>query len=97
MTTSITIDGAACKFSAAHVLAGHPKCGRLHGHNYHVGATFTGDVDAAGMVLDFAVLKQALQDAIEPLDHRLLLPALAFDGKPLDNYAKERTRKGNLI
>ena len=48
MATSIIIDPAACKFSAAHFLAGHPKCSRLHGHNYHVRVKLSGELDGKG-------------------------------------------------
>lgn len=65
-------------FSAAHFLTlpGH-VCERLHGHNYRVAVTVEGRVDAeTGFVVDFAVVKRAARAAIEPLDHRVLLPAL---------------------
>jgi len=75
MTVSIIIDGMACKFSSAHFLAGHPKCGRLHGHNYHASVKITGSVDKNGMVLDFVEAKLAIQLELDELDHRLLLPA----------------------
>nr|MDO8112335.1 6-carboxytetrahydropterin synthase [Candidatus Sigynarchaeota archaeon] len=86
----------ACKFSSAHFLAGHPKCGRLHGHNYHACVKITGSINKDGMVLDFVDAKQAIQLELDALDHRLLLPAvsprmviasagtnttIAFDGK----------------
>lgn len=64
-------------FSAAHFLTlpGH-VCERLHGHNYRVAVTVEGDVDPeTGFVVDFAVIKRAVRALIEPLDHRLLLPA----------------------
>jgi 6-pyruvoyltetrahydropterin/6-carboxytetrahydropterin synthase len=63
-------------FSAAHFLAlrGH-VCERLHGHNYRIGARVAGNVDpATGFVVDFAVLKQALRDLADRMDHRVLVP-----------------------
>nr|MDO8112877.1 6-carboxytetrahydropterin synthase [Candidatus Sigynarchaeota archaeon] len=77
MTVSIIVDGMACKFSAAHFLAGHPKCGRLHGHNYHASVKITGSIDKNGMVLDFVDAKAAIQSELDELDHRLLLPAIS--------------------
>ena len=58
MTWQISKDFA---FSASHQLAGlrdgHP-CGRLHGHNYQVRVTLTGDaLDPNGFVLDYGDLK----------------------------------------
>jgi 6-pyruvoyltetrahydropterin/6-carboxytetrahydropterin synthase len=64
-------------FSAAHFLTlrGH-VCERLHGHNYRVHVTVEGEVDpATGFVVDFAVLKHTLRRLVEPMDHRLLVPA----------------------
>ena len=96
MATSIIIDSSACKFSAAHFLAGHPKCGRLHGHNYHVRVRLSGELDSNGMVVDFLEAKRAIGEELDLLDHALLLPEqspdmtiatrgdrveIAFDGK----------------
>ena len=63
-------------FSAAHFLALHGHvCERLHGHNYRIGARVAGNVDpATGFVVDFAVLKQALRDLADRMDHRVLVP-----------------------
>ncbi len=62
------------EFSAAHYLANHPgKCSRLHGHAWRVEAVVVGkDLDEIGCVVDFAVLKSALRQATDSLDHRLL-------------------------
>lgn len=56
-------------FSAAHRIEGHPKCGRLHGHNYRVVVSVTGAVDRAGMVLDYGVMDQILKPLVDKLDH----------------------------
>jgi 6-pyruvoyltetrahydropterin/6-carboxytetrahydropterin synthase len=77
MATSIIIDPSACKFSAAHFLAGHPKCGKLHGHNYHVRVRLTGDLDVRGMVIDFIEAKRVISNELDLLDHALLLPSTA--------------------
>ena len=68
------------EFAAAHSLRGYEgKCGRLHGHNYRVEVSITGEPDAAGMVLDFAVLKRVCDEALGALDHRLLNETPPFD------------------
>lgn len=75
-TTQVTVAKESLRFSAAHFLTlpGH-VCERLHGHNYRVAVTVDGPVDAStGFVVDFAVLKRVVQAAIEPLDHRVLVP-----------------------
>lgn len=64
-------------FSAAHFLAleGH-MCERLHGHNYRLSIVAAGEPDpATGFLVDFAVLKRVLRAQVDPMDHRLLLPA----------------------
>ena len=79
MSTSIIIDSAACKFSAAHFLAGHPKCSRLHGHNYHCRVRLSGELDARGMVVDFLEAKRVIGEELDLLDHVLLLPSRSPD------------------
>ena len=68
---------AKIRFSAAHVIAGHPKCGRLHGHSYAVHLVLHGDLGDDEMVFDFAVAKRALRRVADRLDHRFLAPAAA--------------------
>jgi len=73
----ITIDGwkAHIKFSAAHVIAGHPKCGRLHGHTYAVHVVLHGDAGDDDMVFDFGVAKRELRRLADKLDHRFIVPS----------------------
>lgn len=86
-------------FAAAHfiTLAGH-RCEALHGHNYRVGVTLTGALDAASWyVVDFAAVKNVMRRLTGELDHRVLLPLenpklavttaegsvrVAYDGEP---------------
>jgi 6-pyruvoyltetrahydropterin/6-carboxytetrahydropterin synthase len=76
------------RFEAAHRLplvpANH-KCARLHGHSYRVEVHVEGEVGADGMVVDFAVLKEAWAPLHEVLDHRYL-----NDVPGLDNPTSER-------
>jgi len=63
-------------FSSAHFITfrGH-KCESLHGHNYRVGVSVTGQVDPeCQFVLDFAVLKEILRPMVDAVDHKVLLP-----------------------
>ena len=59
------------EFSAAHFLSHYQgKCENLHGHNYRVQIWAKGkELGEGGMLADFALLKRALREAIEPLDH----------------------------
>lgn len=63
------------KFSAAHYLNGDEagKCRHMHGHNYTLIVTVTGDVDGeSGMVINFSELKARIKPLIEQLDHASL-------------------------
>jgi 6-pyruvoyltetrahydropterin/6-carboxytetrahydropterin synthase len=63
-------------FSSAHFItfAGH-RCEALHGHNYRVGVTLDGELDADDWyVIDFSVLKQIVRRVCDEIDHKVLLP-----------------------
>ena len=64
--------GVSEKFSAAHSIPGHEKCGRVHGHNFRVEIEIEGDVRENGMVMDFFDLKKHLKEVLVEFDHRLL-------------------------
>lgn len=59
------------EFAAAHFLADfHGKCENLHGHNYKVKAYVRGDdLDDGGILMDFGILKAALNEVCKGLDH----------------------------
>jgi 6-pyruvoyltetrahydropterin/6-carboxytetrahydropterin synthase len=62
-------------FSAAHFITYNGDvCERLHGHNYHVAAELHGPLDANSYVVDFIAVRDALQQIVDELDHRVLLP-----------------------
>jgi 6-pyruvoyltetrahydropterin/6-carboxytetrahydropterin synthase len=50
---------------------GH-KCGRLHGHTYHLTVVVDGPVRDDGFVVDFAEVKDAVKPVIDRLDHYYL-------------------------
>src|SRR5678809_183320 len=68
-------------WEAAHLLNGHPKCGRLHGHSYRAifelqaqGLKVLGDSpDEVSMVVDYANLAPIKDFIDRKLDHRLLI------------------------
>ena len=60
-------------FSATHLLPGHFKCGRIHGHNYALNARILGEETEEGLVFDFLPLKEKLRKIADDLDHRILL------------------------
>ena len=61
-------------FSSGHYLRNYKgKCENPHGHNYKVRVTLAGtELDPAGLLLDFKLLKQVLRPVIERIDHRML-------------------------
>jgi 6-pyruvoyltetrahydropterin/6-carboxytetrahydropterin synthase len=68
-------------FAAAHNLRNYRgKCENLHGHNYKVRITLSGqELDSTGLLYDFVQLKKAIQDVIRSLDHTYLNERPPFD------------------
>ncbi len=58
-------------FAASHFLTKyHGKCENLHGHNYKVVVTINGPLKDDGMVMDFKIIKQIVNEkVIDVLDH----------------------------
>jgi 6-pyruvoyltetrahydropterin/6-carboxytetrahydropterin synthase len=61
-------------FSAAHFITFGDTCERLHGHNYHVAAEFSGRLDENQLVIDFLLVRARLRAIVAELDHYVLLP-----------------------
>jgi len=61
-------------FSSGHYLRNYRgKCENPHGHNYRVLVTLIGEeLDEAGMLLDFKLLKHVLRPTVEYLDHQMI-------------------------
>ena len=61
-------------FAAAHALRNyHGSCEKTHGHNFRVEITVTGgEVDSAGMLVDFLDLKRYMDQVVMRLDHTFL-------------------------
>ncbi|MBQ9487341.1 MAG: 6-carboxytetrahydropterin synthase QueD [Selenomonadaceae bacterium] len=62
------------EFEAAHRIENYPgKCVRLHGHNWIVEAIVQGDtLNELGILIDFKVLKDALNKVLDEFDHQYL-------------------------
>lgn len=73
--------GVKARFSAAHSLREYGgNCENLHGHNWVVEVLCESEeVDKLGMVIDFRVLKKALKEVLETLDHRFINEVSPFD------------------
>ena len=62
-------------FSAAHFITFNGNvCERLHGHNWRVDVVVAGQLDENHYVYDFIALRDATQNLVSQLDHRVLLP-----------------------
>ncbi len=61
--------GITDHLDCAHLLPGHPKCGRLHGHTYRVEVVIDGE-PRDGMVIDFGELKAQVRSVLSRYDHR---------------------------
>ena len=61
-------------FSSGHYLRNYRgKCENPHGHNYRVFVTLMGEeLDAAGLLLDFKLLKQVMRPVVDRLDHQMI-------------------------
>jgi 6-pyruvoyltetrahydropterin/6-carboxytetrahydropterin synthase len=62
------------EFSSGHYLRNyHGRCENPHGHNYKVCITLAGsELDQAGLLLDFKLLKQVMRPVIDRIDHQML-------------------------
>jgi 6-pyruvoyltetrahydropterin/6-carboxytetrahydropterin synthase len=79
-------------FAAGHALRNyHGKCENVHGHNYKVRITVTGEeLDSTGLLVDFVDVKRLMGGAIEYLDHRFIndLPPFDVINPSAENIAK---------
>ena len=70
-------------FAAAHNLLNYcGQCENLHGHNWKIEVVVRGDtLDQSGMLLDFKILKQQVEEILGGLDHTYLNENPAFLGQ----------------
>ena len=69
----VTVEGVRLRFAAAHMATLGDELEPLHGHNYSVRCRVEGDLTSDRWMIDFGVLKRALREACEVLDHHFLL------------------------
>ena len=61
-------------FASAHFLIfANGKREPLHGHNYQVSVAVEGELDRAGVLLDFITFKPLVKQVCDDLDHRTLI------------------------
>jgi 6-pyruvoyltetrahydropterin/6-carboxytetrahydropterin synthase len=71
---SIRVDKDYFNFASAHFLIfANGRREALHGHNYQVSVAVEGDLDTAGVVLDFITFKPLVKRVCDELDHRTLI------------------------
>ena len=100
MLRSFSIDVAKdyFNFAAAHFLIfANGQREALHGHNYQVAVRLEGELDEAGVVLDFITFKPLVKRVCDALDHRTLIQSQSAilkvekqDGTILIHYKKQR-------
>ena len=68
-------------FAAAHQLKMvAKKCENLHGHNWKIEVSVTGEtLNHAGVLIDFGIIKKHLREIVGKLDHRFLNDLEWFD------------------
>lgn len=90
------VDGFS--FSASHLIPGHEKCGRLHGHNYSVDVLLEfKELDDKGMGIDFANAKHIIKGYLEQLDHKVMLPEFSPQIKITELISLNNTKKTEFI
>jgi 6-pyruvoyltetrahydropterin/6-carboxytetrahydropterin synthase len=62
------------KFAAAHQLTMvGAKCENMHGHNWKIEVSVTGEkTDDAGVLIDFGIIKKHVREIMSMLDHKYL-------------------------
>jgi 6-pyruvoyltetrahydropterin/6-carboxytetrahydropterin synthase len=71
------------RFAAAHRLTMvGAKCENLHGHNWKIEVSLTGEaLDAGGVLMDFGEVKGRLREIIARVDHQFLNELEMFQGR----------------
>jgi 6-pyruvoyltetrahydropterin/6-carboxytetrahydropterin synthase len=73
-TFSIEVAKDYFNFASAHFLIfANGQREPLHGHNYQVSVKLEGELDPAGVVLDFITFKPLVKRICDELDHRTLI------------------------
>ena len=100
MSRSFSIEVAKdyFNFASAHFLIfADGKREPLHGHNYQVSVAVEGELDGAGVVLDFITFKPLVKRICDSLDHRTLIqtesPAIKVRSRAQEVEVRYRKQK----
>ena len=85
-------------FASAHFLIfSNGQREPLHGHNYQVSVVMEGELDPAGVVLDFISFKPLVKRICDGLDHRTLIqsasPVIALRERPHEIELRYKQQK----
>jgi 6-pyruvoyltetrahydropterin/6-carboxytetrahydropterin synthase len=84
-------------FESAHILKGHPKCGKLHGHSYKVEVWLTGELTKTfGFVLDFHTISDYFKQ-FDHSDHILDLSAEKMAMQAASEFLKPKNIKKVVV
>lgn len=77
VTTSANLEAAHClkgkRYSDEENIKIYGKCSNLHGHNYKLFVTVSGEVQEDGMIINFKEMKEIIREKIvERFDHKYL-------------------------
>lgn len=79
-------------FAAGHALRNYKgKCENVHGHNYRIQITVTGEqLNSIGLLVDFVEIKREMRAVIDRLDHQFINDLSPFDiiNPSAENLAK---------
>jgi 6-pyruvoyltetrahydropterin/6-carboxytetrahydropterin synthase len=79
-------------FAAGHALRNYKgKCENVHGHNYRIQITVTGEqLNSIGLLVDFGDVKREMREVINRLDHQFIndLPPFDVINPSAENLAK---------
>jgi 6-pyruvoyltetrahydropterin/6-carboxytetrahydropterin synthase len=91
-------------FAAGHALRNYKgKCENVHGHNYKVRITVTGEeLNSIGLLVDFVELKKHMKEVIMRLDHQFINDLKPFDSinpsaENIAHYFYQEMTKGGAI
>ncbi len=80
------------RFEAAHWLPTFPeghKCRRMHGHSFLVDVEVEGEVEeSAGYLVDYGVIKQAIEPVCKELDHFVLNDIEGLENPTAENISR---------
>jgi 6-pyruvoyltetrahydropterin/6-carboxytetrahydropterin synthase len=100
MSCTFTIEVAKdyFNFASAHFLIfANGKREPLHGHNYQVSVKMEGELDRAGVVLDFIAFKPLVKRICDSLDHRTMIqsnsPNLAVHRRAKEIEVRYKSQK----